>query len=245
MSSSATDISYSYALNFTKTPYRTNWVQLPDVSTTRKKLGVPAVRKHLDGTDFLTLPILHDPTATSSTQQEGTLIGDSFDIAIHLHNKHSSTDESRPPLFPPNSIALHRALNAHVDQLFTMNGVILAGYYMPFDPATAEATKADIVSRIPGVSRWEDLEIPPGSEMRKEKLGAFEAALGSQLAVWFVRRDEGPFLEGKTPMYADLIIGGWLQMMRNCLPEWEEFRGWHGGLWGRLFDALEEWTEVS
>lgn len=244
MPSSATNASYSYALNFTKTPYRTNWVQLPDVSTTRKKLGVPAVRKHPDGTDFLTLPILYDPTTTTSTEQEGTFVGDSFDIAMYVHNKRSSTDQGGPPLFPPNSIALHRALNAHVDTLFTMNGVLLAGYYMPFDPATAEATKADILARI-GVSRWEDLELPPGSEMRKEKLAAFEAALGSQLAVWFVRRDEGPFLEGKTPMYADLIIGGWLQMMRNCLPEWEELRGWQGGLWGRLFDALEEWTEVS
>lgn len=233
-----------YALNFTKTPYSTNWVGLPDVAATRKKLGVPAVRKHADGTDFLTLPILYDPTTTSSTQQEGTFVGDSFDIAIHLHNKNPSSDGGRPPLFPPNSIALHRAFNAHVDSLFTMNGVVLAGYYMPFDPATAEATKADMVRRV-GVSRWEDLEIPPGSEKRKELLASFEAALGSGLAVWFVRRDEGPFLEGRTPMYADLIVGGWLQMMRNCLPEWEELREWHGGLWGKLHDALEEWAQVS
>lgn len=244
MPSYVTDASHSYALNFTKTPYRTNWVPLPDVSATRKKLGVPAVRKHPDGTDFLTLPVLYDPTTTSSSQQEGTFVGDSFDIAIHLHNKHSSANEERPPLFPPNSIALHRSFNAHIDALFSNNGVVLAGYYMPFDPATAEATKADMARRI-GVSRWEDLEIPPGSEMRKEKLAAFESALGSQLAVWFVRRDEGPFLEGRTPMYADLIIGGWLQMMRNCLPEWEDLRGWDGGLWGRLFDALEPWAQAS
>ena len=122
--------------------------------------------------------------------------------------------------------------------------MLLAGYYMPLDPATAEATKAEHVRRV-GVSRWEDLEIPPGSEERKKKLAALEAALGSGLAGWFVRRDEGPFLEGRTPMYADLIVGGWLQMMRNCLPEWTELRGWHGGLWGRLYDALEEWAEVS
>ena len=115
---------------------------------------------------------------------------------------------------------------------------------MPFDPKTAEVTKAEMVRRV-GVSHWEDLEIPQGSEERKNKLAAFEAALGSGLAGWFVRRDEGPFLEGRTPMYADLIIGGWLQMMRNCLPEWKELREWHGGCWGRLHDALEEWAEVS
>ena len=219
----------------------------------RQKLGVPACRKHPDGTDFFTLPIIHDstaetsvlPSASTSQQQQGIFIGDSFDIALHLANKYSrSTEElDGPPLFPPDSIALHRAFNAHVDSLFSINGVLLAGYYTPLDPATAEITKAEFVRRI-GISRWEDLEIPLGSEMRKEKLAAFGAALGSGLAVWFVRRDEGPFLEGRTPTYADFIIGGWLQMMRNCLPEWEELRGWHGGLWGRLHDALEEWAEV-
>lgn len=236
--------SHSYTLNFTKTPYRTTWVPLPDVAATRKKLGVPASRKHPDGTDFLTLPILYDPSTKSSTQQEGTFVGDSFDIAIHLHNKHPSPDGGRPPLFPSNTLALHRTFNAHVDALFSLNGAQLAGYYMPFDPATAEATRADMARRA-GVSRWEELELPPGSEERKQKLAAFEAALGSGLAAWFVRRDEGPFLEGRTPMYADLIVGGWLQMMRNCLPEWEELRGWHEGLWGRLYDALEQWAEVS
>ena len=239
----ATNASHSYALNFTNTSYRTTWVPLPGVATTRKKLGIPACRKHGDGTDFLTLPILYDPmTTSSSTQQESTSVGDSFDIALHLHNKHSSPDSGRPLLFPPSSIALHRSFNAHVDALFSLNGVQLTD--MPFDPASAEASRAEFARRA-GVSRWEDLEIPQGSEERKKKLAAFEAALGSGLAAWFVRHDGGPFLEGRTPMYADLIVGGWLQMMRNCLPEWKELRGWHGGLWGRLSDALEERTEVS
>ncbi|KAI4250913.1 MAG: hypothetical protein L6R42_008576, partial [Xanthoria sp. 1 TBL-2021] len=187
-----------YALNFTNTPYRTTWVSLPDVAATREKLGIPACRKHADGTDFSTFPILYDPTTTSSTQQEGTFVGDSFDIAVHLHNKHSSPDGGRPPLFPPNSLALHRTFNDHVDALFTFKGSQLAGYYMPFDPATAEASRAEFARRA-GVSRWEDLEIPLGSEERKKKVAAFEAALGSGLAGWFVRRDEGPFLEGRTP----------------------------------------------
>ncbi|KAI4181526.1 MAG: hypothetical protein LQ346_006755 [Caloplaca aetnensis] len=50
-----------YALNFTKTSYSTTWVPLPDVAATRKKLNVPAVRKHADGTDFDTLPVLTPP----------------------------------------------------------------------------------------------------------------------------------------------------------------------------------------
>ncbi|KAL9067834.1 MAG: hypothetical protein Q9161_006652 [Pseudevernia consocians] len=212
-----------YALNYTNTRYRTSWTSLPDVPSLRQKLGVRACRKHGDGTDFLTLPILYDPSGTSSSsssfmEQEGTFIGDSFDIAIYLSNKHLSSNGDRPSLFPPNTLALHRTFNAHVDALFSLNGVQLAMHHMPLDPATAETSRVEFARRA-GVERWEDLELPMGSEERKEKLAAFEKALGSGLAVWFVRRDEGPFLEGRRVMFADFIVGGWLKMMRNCLPE--------------------------
>ncbi|KAJ7880540.1 hypothetical protein B0H14DRAFT_3434410 [Mycena olivaceomarginata] len=71
------------------------------------------------------------------------------------------------------------------------------------------------------VSSWEDFRIE--SEARAKGLSEFEAALGG-LGAWF---------------------GAWLQMMRAMLPEWEVLRAWDGGLWGRLFDALEEFADVS
>ena len=72
------------------------------------------------------------------------------------------------------------------------------------------------------------MQLLAGSEERAKKLAGFEAALGSGLAGFFNRKDEGPFLEGKTPMYADFVDGGWLRMMGVCLLEWEELRGWQG-----------------
>lgn len=221
-----------FALNFTGQPYQTTWVPLKDIAHTRAKLGVPAVRKHPDGSDFPTLPILHDPARQA-------LIGDSFDIALHLHK----TFPSSPPLFPGQSIALHRAFNAHVDQLFSIHGAPLAGYFMPLDPKTAAEDKAEFARRM-GAKSWEEFHIPVGSEARHKAVKAFEDALGAGLAVWFVNRDEGPFIEGATPMYADFIVGGWLKFMKGCLPEWEAMKEWHGGLWGRLLDALEEWGQV-
>ena len=56
---------------------------------------------------------------------------------------------------------------------------------------------------------------------------------------------EGPFLEGKTPMYADLIVGGWLAMMKETLPEWDTLQKWHGGLWGDLHKALEKYAQIK
>lgn len=62
----------------------------------------------------------------------------------------------------------------------------------------------------------------------------------------FLRDTSGLFLLGKQPSYADLIVGGWLHMMRTTLPdeEWEEARNWQGGVYGHLYDSLEKYAEV-
>ena len=241
---------------------------LSAVAETRNSLQLPANRKHLDGSDFPTLPIIRDPLAAMTSENE-VIVGDSFDIALHLQKTYlfpSSPSKLSPDagkqrqLFPAEgngTVALHRAFNAFVDQLFSQHGAPLAGFYMPLDPRTADSDKASFVRRIPGVTKWEDLEIPKGSEVRKKMLAEFESALDTKLGPCFpssATGDEskgtqgsGPFMDGRQePMYADFIVGGWLQFMRGCLPEWEEMRNnWSNGKWGRLLDALEPWTNVD
>jgi hypothetical protein len=199
----------------------------------------------MDGSAFPTLPVISDPIASSPALH----IGDSFEIAVHLQNAHISSDPSRPLLFPASegngSIAEQRAFNDAVNEVFTIYGAPLAGVYMPFDPRTEAADKADMLSRFPAAGKWEDFEIPKGSARRNEVLAAFEGMLDQKLGGRFP--GPTPFVDGReTPMYADFVIGGWLQFMRTCLPEWEALRDeWAGGKWGKLFDALEEWAAVD
>jgi glutathione S-transferase len=63
----------------------------------------------------------------------------------------------------------------------------------------------------------------------------------------FKKVEEGPFLVGAKATYADIIVGGWLRMFSRTLPEgeWEQVRGWHDGLFGRLHDGLEKYAEVK
>jgi glutathione S-transferase len=70
---------------------------------------------------------------------------------------------------------------------------------------------------------------------------AFKAALTS-LAQLFLVNEKGPYLEGKQATYADLIVGGWLNMLSITMPkeEWKDFRTWHGGVFAQLHDALQE-----
>jgi glutathione S-transferase len=242
------------ALNFKGLPYSTSWVALPDIAKVRSSLKVPPCRKFADGTDFFTLPIIEDPATDS-------LIGDSFDIAVYLQNTYPN---SGGDLFPPQTIDYvfthDRALlvplsewrgsefpeyakfNVNVDAAFSAH-VRLTVQGFPFDPATAEISKAEFVRRA-GVTCWEDFALV--CEEREKMKDSFRNMLGG-LAKLFLRDTSGPFLLGTRASYADLIVGGWLRMMRATLPEseWEEVRSWHGGLFGRLHDALEVYAEVK
>ncbi|KAG6200635.1 hypothetical protein E4U35_006130 [Claviceps purpurea] len=215
----------------------------------------------------------HDSDSDSSSSNSenhhpppGVLIGDSFDIATHLETQYplSGTGRLFPPIkdlhAPPSTIQHTKLLiplselraqsphvqyahfNNQVDALFTAHAHLMA-YYMPLDPRTAEATKAEFVHRA-GASSWEDFALD-GEEREVMKM-SLRDALGVHLVGLFGRDGSGPFVLGGRATYADFIVGAWLKMMERTLPggEWEEMRGWHGGVFGELYDALGEFGGV-
>ncbi|KAI2082332.1 DNA replication endonuclease-helicase Dna2 [Ophidiomyces ophidiicola] len=220
------------ALNFKDLPYSTSWVALPDVSKVRKGLNVPACRKFADGTDFFTLPIIEDPSAN-------TTVGDSFDIAVYLQQTYpnAGAGDLLPPItldyvFKPDfdilvplsecrdgEFAEYSKFNANVDAAFTTH-TQLALQHFPFDPATADASKAEFVRRA-GVTSWEDFALV--GEQREKTMESFRNTLGG-LAKVFLKDTNGPFILGAKACYADMIVGAWLRMMAATLPEseWEE-----------------------
>lgn len=219
-----------YALNFKRAPFATQWVDLADVTSTRKGLGLGPVRFHDDGEPFYTLPAIRDPGGAAAAGDK--VVGDSFDIAVYLEQKYPEA----PPLFRsrgPPSAGLYASFNAHVDSLFAM-GAALAGQTFPFNPATAAQCQAEFCRRL-GAGSWDELLVR--GEARAGLLRGLEKSLGVA-AECFRFSDDGPFVGGKEADYADLIIGGWLMMFSETVPEWGEIRGWHGGVWGRLHDGL-------
>ena len=59
------------------------------------------------------------------------------------------------------------------------------------------------------------------------------------------RFENGPFLEGETISYADIIVGGWLAWLKETLPEWDQLCKWQAGRWKRLHDALDQWADLK
>jgi glutathione S-transferase len=245
------------ALNFKGVAYSTSWVALPDIPRVRSGLlKLPACRKFADGSDYFTLPVIEDPAT-------GARVGDSFDIAVYLQKTYPGSGADGGDLFPPQTLDYtfahdgfliplsdcrdsefpeYARFNVNVDAAFTTH-VQLGVHGFPFDPATEEATKAIFVQRA-GVGSWEDFALV--GEAREKVKESFRNMLGG-LARLFSRDTSGPFLLGTRASYADFIVGGWLRMNSVILPEseWEEVRSWHGGVFGRLHDALEVYAEVK
>ncbi|KAF1837170.1 glutathione S-transferas-like protein [Decorospora gaudefroyi] len=219
-----------FALNAKSVAYQTQWIELPDVRSTRLAHAVAPVRKFPDNTDFYTLPMIYDPNTH-------TYVGDSLDIAVWLDEQYS---DSGIRLFPEHSIGVHRAFNTHVDALFTRH-VVLCFAGMPFNPATAEASKMEFCRRS-GLKSYEDFIIT--GEARKRMLDAFEKEM-EEFGKLYVFGERGPFLEGDKVSYADFVVGGWLKFLQVTLAEWDMVCGWQGGRWGRLIEALGRWADVK
>ncbi|KAL1973928.1 hypothetical protein VTN31DRAFT_5488 [Thermomyces dupontii] len=243
------------ALNVKSIPHKTTWVPLMDIPTVRKGLGLPACRKFLDGSDYYTLPIIQD----SST---GAVLGDSFDIAVYLQKTYP--DAGAGDLFPPQNLDFgftsppflqiplselnlkeypeYAKFNQDVDGVFSIHQQ-LSVQGMPFDPARAEECKAEFARRA-GVKSYYDLDVV--GEQRDKVKESFRNTL-APLAQLFTRDSSGPFILRNRISYADIIVGGWLRMMCKTMlqNEWEELRGWHGGVFGRLHDALEVYADVK
>ncbi|KAJ9620651.1 hypothetical protein H2203_007860 [Taxawa tesnikishii (nom. ined.)] len=239
-----------YALNFKSVAYSTQWVQMIEITKVRRSLGVPPCRKFADGTDFYTLPIVTD-------SKTGSAIGDSFDIARYLQK--SFPDAGTGDLFPPQQLEYvcpvamgplvplsesndvvhtnYAQFNTNVDMAFTLHAQLMA-YGMRWDPALADAIKAEFVRRA-GVGSWDDIGIY--GEARDKMRVSLKDTL-RDLAAMFQRDTTGPFMLGNQASYADIIIGGWLRMLSKTLPEseWEEVQTWHDSVFGKLHAALQQ-----
>lgn len=215
------------ALNLKGAKYQTRWVELPEITSIRKELDVAPNRTLPDGSPFYTLPIIKN-TST------GEVIGDSFEIALYLDRIYPGS----PTLVPSSTVGLQKAFNIQVDAIFT-NHILLTTHGMPLNPETAEETKKTFMDRF-GAKSWDDFAVT--GEARAKMLASFETALGDLAKIY--KQTESVFIEGDSPCYADLVVGGWLGMVKETTPEWKDIRTWHDGFLGKLDEALAQYAVV-
>lgn len=227
-----------FALNYKGLKYRTEWIEYPDIEGLYKKLGIPATSKKADGSDWYTLPVIHDPSTD-------TIISDSLLIARYLDKAYPNT----PPLFPKGTHAIQAGFIEAVDDAMTraiypLVAVFVANY------VSEESGKFFRATREPRLGKLEELA-PWGTEKAEQVWQRAEKSFG-RVADWLdankLDGTTGSFVFGESISHVDLFIGGRLIWARTVWgedsKEWKRLTVWHGGRWEKFLQALDKYAAI-
>ncbi|EIW83679.1 hypothetical protein CONPUDRAFT_135449 [Coniophora puteana RWD-64-598 SS2] len=215
-----------YTLSFKRIPFRTVWVELPDIEKTIKALGGEPTSV-VGGRSMYTLPVIKDPST-------GTVISDSFKIAQYL----DATYPSLPRVLPDNTAALVAAFDAAFLQ--TLMPVALFGVAMAADGLNPVSKAYYLATRARRFGPDFEKAFTVGNPKRDEAWKALEQVL-SNVDRWYAA-GSGCYLMGDSPCFADFIVAGRVKCMQYVVDEdmWGKAREWHGGRWARLIEDLDK-----
>ncbi|KAF9240703.1 hypothetical protein BU15DRAFT_61367 [Melanogaster broomeanus] len=217
-----------FALNIKGVPYKTEWVEYPDIEALAKKIGAPSTGAKPDGTPLYTLPIINDPNT-------GKVIADSFLIAEYL----DATYPNGNTLFPPGTKPLFASLESGV--VGALGGILMLQLALScygLNPASEkyfrETREAAFGMKIE--------EFSPESKREAD----LAKAKGDLAAVdgWLAKSD-GKYVMGNTISYADGILAGWLIWIKVTNGIWKDVATWHSGRWQTYLAAMESYATIN
>ncbi|EIN07718.1 hypothetical protein PUNSTDRAFT_114205 [Punctularia strigosozonata HHB-11173 SS5] len=216
-----------YALGIKGLPFKTVWVEFPDIADAAKKIGAaPTVT--LNGASSYTLPVIHDLST-------GKVVSDSWAIAEYL----DETYPDRPTVLPKPTRGLQSYFVATARDAIIgdLANIVVFSTYKHLRPRGQDyfrATREKLFGR--------KLEDFPQGEQLLPHWAKLEAGFG-KFADAIKKNGEGSqFITGDTISFADLVLAGWLIWLRQVrgAEDWEKVRSWNGGFWGRYLDFIHK-----
>ena len=212
-------------------PYKTEWVEFPDIEPLCKKLGISPTSKKADGSDRYTLPAIHDPST-------GVYIADSILIAEYLEK----TYPDAPSVFPHHTLALQAAFTeAFVNNLSALWKFMVPATYTILTPRSQEYFRRTREKTFGKVLE----DIAPKGEAAVAEWAQFRDGLG-KVDAWYAKNGgQGPFLLGETPSWGDIIVASYLKWMRevwgDASQQWKDISSWNNGRWAAIIEALKKY----
>ncbi|KIJ65619.1 hypothetical protein HYDPIDRAFT_110749 [Hydnomerulius pinastri MD-312] len=223
-----------YALNIKGVPYKTEWVEYPDIEALAKKIGAPPTGTKDDGSPSYTLPIINDPNTKK-------VVSDSFIIAEYL----DATYPGGNTLFPAGTKSLIEAFEAGV--VGGLGGVLLLQLALScyiLNPSSEKYFRATREAKF-GLKIE---EFSPEGSKREADLAKGKEGLAA-VDGWLAKNGGGKYVMGNTVSYADGILGGWLTWIKITSGAdsalWKDFATWHGGRWGSYVSGLESYAAIN
>ncbi|KDQ50540.1 hypothetical protein JAAARDRAFT_141818 [Jaapia argillacea MUCL 33604] len=224
------------ALNIKGIPYKTIWLEYPEIEPTLLKLGAKPTDTKVDGRPHYTLPVIHDPSTNA-------IVSDSYAIAEYLDAQYPDTT----PLFPKGSAALQAGfIRAFQDVALSNVRVIL----LPVTHGRLNPISQDYFRRTREANFGKKLEefCPEGKE--REETWELVRRGWSLVDGWFKKNRDGEdgFVTGREVTFVDVFIVSSLLWFKLILGEdseaWKTILTWDEGRWGKLLEVFEKWQVV-
>ena len=229
-------------LNYRGLPYRTVYLEFPDIESVCKQIGAPPTSKKGDGSDHYTLPVIYD-SATNRT------ISDSYNISEYLEETYPTT----PRLFPVGATS-PRGLSVKAS-LLLFDYFFMQNVFMPVLPIAIAQCNKVLNPRSQDYFRYhreiwlgdrlEDLA-PKGSKKRAERWKQVRAGLDN--LAHFMDQAGGEYFLGNEFSRAEIILIAFLSSIKVHVPvtEWEKnIAKANGGRWDRLLEKTRALQAVK
>ncbi|KAJ5816690.1 hypothetical protein N7447_008923 [Penicillium robsamsonii] len=221
-------------LNFKGIPYTQSWVSYPDIAPLLKASGVPPSKSGM----AYTLPAISHKGSIASNP-DGVLM-DSDPIAMYIDKLYPS-----PPLFPSGDASY--SLMVAVLKILALMSPSIRSLIIPNVPSGLDERGREYFIRTRSEAFGKPLsEVRPTDEAELLALWQHVEKEAETLIKMLKGKDgkKGPFLEGETAGYADIILGGILAFsQRFDRDTFEKLLVLGDGEFKALYEACLPWIE--
>ncbi|KAJ6481188.1 hypothetical protein DFH09DRAFT_1393582 [Mycena vulgaris] len=231
-----------FILNYKRLPYRTVWVEFPDVETTLRAIGAPPSSRRADGRPVYTLPVIIDPTRNAQTPQ---ILSNTNNIAEYLEACYPAR-----PVFPEGSRALQTLFVHYIQEVFAkpLLPIMVPLTHDRLPPRTQSHFHGSSRAGTPGpMPSAASHALPPGPQREhawqlvKEQFDFLALILDKN-----VGDGDGVVAQGHHLSYADFALCSVLLWIEQMAPHdgWARVRDWNGGRWSRLRQRCKDYMDV-
>ncbi|KAF8587651.1 hypothetical protein K439DRAFT_1630524 [Ramaria rubella] len=231
-----------YVLNFKGVPYKTTWLEYPEIEPTMRDIGAAPTGVKPDGSPFYTLPVIVDPSRRTPSGGP-TIVSESFLIAEYL-------DEAYPtpgPLFPAGTKALQKLFYDHFfpTALMPVLPILLPEMLGHVNERSRPYWRRTRELRLGAVLE----EICPKDSEKWDKAWEDVQKGMKEIALLLDKNgfDSNGLVMGQHLTFADLTIAAFLETIFIVNPEeWHaKVKVWDGGRWERLRERCAAWRSIQ
>ncbi|KAF8625943.1 hypothetical protein AX17_006669 [Amanita inopinata Kibby_2008] len=227
-----------YVLNYKTLPYKTEWVEFPDIESKCKEIGVGPTVTRRNGTPLYTIPAIYDPNTKAA-------ISDSYQITRYLDKTYPQTPSIIPKgteVFQSFPLFFH-ALGPNT----TLWNFAVPATYAALNPTSQEffrRTREEWYKK-----KIEDME-PKGAAEAEAAWNVLKQGYNKLDRAWQLSEGlAGPYVMGNTLSFTDITVVSWTLWLRNIFGKdsqrWKDITDWNDGRWGRLVESLAKYEVIN